>query len=454
MKRSVSTAREELFLRRDRYFDRKRRLSSLGSGIGYTTTILLFLACIIVLPPLLKQNTTPGSIDDSSTTVTDTVMPETTDGLETGSTDSSAPIDTAVPETTDGPETLPDLTDYLRLAGCPEELLVTIAREITDEEWETLDAFLQMTDTMKESTRYYIATDFFTPEDINLFIAFYDYDGPAITKEEKEAYSEIYPGNVYEITKIPRADLEAEVMKNLGISVTQDMIDRFLGIQDPHAKYPYVYYLEEYDAYYMSHSDTALEYHRLCEGYYTTDGRYLLLLYSPDDHGPPILTLYDPVDGYYQLNMAVRLPYDALPDELPHTKDDPVETENVIEIGRSDGRVFTVNDEETVSRLLLAIQNLKGTANGTTMGYEGPNYSLKIKQGDEETFLNVWGRSSYSKGTSKRVNGEVVYPDLLIDSQVAALILRIQQLLPWNLDVAYASATSLHNQNPDLYRDV
>ncbi len=460
MKRSISSVREELFLRRDQYFDKRRRLSAIGSAVGYTATVLCFLACIVLLPPLLKQKPLPIGPVDSSTSFVDTTAPDTT-VPDTSHTDTIPPSseettdDVTETDSVDPPETKEivdalSLTDHLRLAGCPEERMVTIAREITDEEWAALDAFTQMRDTM----RYYLATDFFTPEDVDLHIAFYDYDGPDVSKEEKEAFSAIYPYDVFEITKIPGADLEADVRKNLGISVTQDMIERFVGIQDEHAKYPYVYYLEEYDAYYMSQSDTAFEYHRLCEGYYTTDGRYLLLLYSPEDHGPPILTLYDPVEDYYQLNMAVRLSDDALPDELPPTEDAPIEAENMIEIGRSDGRALTVSDEETVNRLLLTIQNLKGTANGTTKGYEGPNYRLIIKQGDEKTFLNIWGRSSYSIGTSERVNGEIVYPDLLIDSQVADLILRIQQLLPWNLDVAYASATSLHKQNPDLYRDV
>ncbi len=135
------------------------------------------------------------------------------------------------------------------------------------------------------------------------------------------------------------------------------------------------------------------------------------------------------------------------------SEDDPQE-DNSITITRSDGKKLTVTDAETIERLMNAVRDLSGTPNGTTQGYYGFKYLLAIDTPTYQESITVWAPDWYSVGDLEVTEDSWIYPDMMVDENVAMLILRLGQLFPYDLDSTYRSAANLHTANPALYRDI
>ncbi len=252
--------------------------------ISLTVITLLLAACAAEPSP----GVTPTSSDAETTTAAITVNDtETTRPTETTA-------ETTVPETEETEETeevsnteKPTLESFMleqmRLAGCTEDEMVTLFSSLNGYDHTDLTAWLNE----EEATWFlaYAAGDegtFIRPEDIQLSSVLYaSRKDPNFSRpqEELEALKKVHPYGEevshYGYRRLTGDQLEELVQTYLGISLTQDMIDRMLASEVD------VYYLPEFDVYYLIANDSnAYGDPCILRGYETYDGRFLLLLHS------------------------------------------------------------------------------------------------------------------------------------------------------------------------------
>ncbi len=264
--------------------------------------------------------TSASSVTDTATTdresVTETApLPSGTDGETT-----ELPSDTSDTISSEQePLIMADMMlTLLRRAGCPEELMVTIAGSIDSEIAESFHTYFE-----DESTWSFLSVEgdpehnppFFRPEDINLAGVIYASTDQAYrldwsnTEEEqalRQAKGLTEEDMLWDTRRFTTAELSAWVEAYLGVPLTQEMIDRMMATTFWGSQSPMVYYLEEYDAYYLSASDTnVFSYPTVGAGFVTEDGRYLLFLYSGIYEDSYRIALYKPAESGYYLNMMV-----------------------------------------------------------------------------------------------------------------------------------------------------
>lgn len=118
--------------------------------------------------------------------------------------------------------------------------------------------------------KFLFFTQYESPEEINLRQLFYD--GVArdtqITQEEMDAYDKATGSDApVDNFKIPKADMERLFLENTGLTIEQS---QKVGLDS-------MTYLEEYDAYYLQHSDSGYAGCEVQEGYKTEEGMIVLL---------------------------------------------------------------------------------------------------------------------------------------------------------------------------------
>ncbi len=152
--------------------------------------------------------------------------------------------------------------ELMKEKGCPDNLLPTTLRSLTAQELASAKSFLN------GDTRWILTErTFFRPEDIRVEFMFYmrrgtDHPSDAEQEQLDELRGEVFiPGDCNKMTK---AQLDAYLMQYMDIHITPDM------------RGPSIYYLEEFDSYYMfatDHLDIGVT---NPIGWLTEDGNYLV----------------------------------------------------------------------------------------------------------------------------------------------------------------------------------
>ncbi len=115
----------------------------------------------------------------------------------------------------------------------------------------------------------FLLTYYKAAEQIDLWAVFYDGVSPdvQITQEEKTAFDKLTGHNEpLSKFKIPREDMERIFLEYTGITVEQS---QKTGLEK-------LTYLEQWDAYYLQHSDTGYMRYEVFDGYTTEDGLVIL----------------------------------------------------------------------------------------------------------------------------------------------------------------------------------
>lgn len=167
---------------------------------------------------------------------------------------------------------------------------------ISDElmSWFHLEYF----DNVSFSIAKHFLTDVYTtPEDINLYELFYrgaytvGSDGMA-SEEEKQLLLERYLDKIYaQVFRITTKEMNDVLQKYMGITLEET---NKYGLDK-------MYYLEEYDAYYIMHDDTNWFYAIFQAGKINADGTITLQYYRSMDDGSPVywVTLKETDGKYY-----------------------------------------------------------------------------------------------------------------------------------------------------------
>jgi len=251
--------------------------------ISLIALALLLAACTAEPSP----GVTPVSSDAETTTAaitvndTETTRPtETT--AETTIPETEEPEETEELVTTEKPTLESFMLEQMRLAGCTDDEMVTLFSSLNGYDHADLTAWLN-----EEEATWFLAYagddgTFIRPEDMQLSTVLYaSRTDPNFVRpqEELEALEKVHPYGEevshYGYRRLTGEQLEELVQKYLGISLTQEMIDRMLASEDT------VCYLPAFDVYYLIASDSNI-YGSPCilRGYETDDGRFLLLLHS------------------------------------------------------------------------------------------------------------------------------------------------------------------------------
>lgn len=250
---------------------------------------------------------TPEGTSESSTTA-EASAPDTSEPSSEQTTEPSA--DDSL--TGDEVLKLPTMTELLQQAGCPEDLMIKVSRTLDAEEAESFEAYFKDRNTWCFlSALHKQDNNFFQQKDACLAAAIYASQDHRLTDEEEKQALRRAQGLeeedfLPETRRFTTAELSAWVETYLGVSLTHEMIDRMMATTDWGARL--VYYLEEYDVYYLSAGDTnVFPSPAIAAGYVTEDGRYLLFLYSAIYEDSFRLALYEPTENGYFLNMMVYL---------------------------------------------------------------------------------------------------------------------------------------------------
>lgn len=142
-----------------------------------------------------------------------------------------------------------------------------------------------------------------TPEDINLYELFYNgaytVGGDSMaSEEEKQLLLDRYLDEIYtDVIRVKSWEMNEVLQKYMGISLEET---KKYGLDK-------MYYLEEYDAYYIMHNDTNLFYAVFEAGKINADGTITLQYYKSMDDGNPIywVTLEEKDGKYYILSNIV-----------------------------------------------------------------------------------------------------------------------------------------------------
>ncbi len=273
-------------------------LSSCSNGTGQTESTPFSSDTDQSIPESTAESSTPAE-----TSAPDTSEPSSEQTTETSADDSV---------TEDKELKLPTMPELLLQAGCPEDLMIKVSRTLDAEEAESFEAYFEDRNTWCFlSALYKQDNNFFQPKDAGLAAAIYaSHDHRLTDEEEKQALRKAKgleeEDFLPETRRFTTAELSAWVETYLGVSLSQEMIDRMMATTDWGARL--VYYLEEYDAYYLSAGDTnVFPSPAIAAGYVTEDGRYLLFLYSAIFEDSFRLALYEPAENGYHLNMMVYL---------------------------------------------------------------------------------------------------------------------------------------------------
>ncbi len=262
---------------------------------------LLFTACQAAQDPTEGSGTSgeisdseylSGKEDETSDTRDPSDTSDTSNVEDTTETDETSDTEDTSVEDTEEPLTLESLIlSHMCRAGCPEAILTTFANNyVGGDVIDSLESWLADKDVQAFLASNYSDYAFFTSDDVRLWEVLYATKSTSLRNypEERDALAKIHPygEDVDELParRLTASELEAMVMKGLGIPMSQAMTDGITakdktGIQ-------HAYYIAEYDVYYILASDTNV-YPDPCilRSYQMTDGRYLLLLHSGADEG-------------------------------------------------------------------------------------------------------------------------------------------------------------------------
>lgn len=235
--------------------------SCAGGEVGSTTT--------------LPAHSDPATTTTTSNTTTEK-MPDTNEPLTRPITKPSA-ADT--------------LLSLMQEKGCPADKLPTVERELTAEELSAVSAFLSDEDALTVLG----AESFLSPEEIRVYGILYAQIGKEAPEDEKAAVVAKYGDNEWladDCTKMTTAELDALLRKYTGIGM------------NPSMKGNYVFYMEEYDAYYMFATDGYGVSMDTLTGYLTTDGDFLIRF---GDEYDDRVALLDSTDNGLLIRMMIEL---------------------------------------------------------------------------------------------------------------------------------------------------
>lgn len=151
----------------------------------------------------------------------------------------------------------------------------------------------------KHITNQFLTDVYTSPQDINLYELFYNGAGETLlggsdipSEEEKDMLLEYFMDEIYtDVIRVTRKDMDAVLQKYMGISLEET---NKIGLDK-------MYYLEEYDTYYMMHGDTNYAQYIFEAGKINPDGSITLQYYRR--HGTDALywvTLAEE-DGEYHI---------------------------------------------------------------------------------------------------------------------------------------------------------
>lgn len=190
-----------------------------------------------------------------------------------------------------GAEEWIELLDLMLDAGCPEELLPGIRRHLNAAELSSVESFL----ADKKALQILGAATFARPEDIRLYGILYGQIGSEAPYEEKAAVAAQYGDESWladDCTKMTTAQLDALLRKYVGIPM------------DPSLQGDYVFYLSEYDSYYIFATDGYGVSTDHLRGWLTVDGSFLIRMDGPYEDRTALLI---PTDDGYLIRQMIQL---------------------------------------------------------------------------------------------------------------------------------------------------
>lgn len=181
---------------------------------------------------------------------------------------------------------------YLMMdAGCPKELLPKIQRPLNESELSSVESFL----ADEKALQILCAATFARPEDIRLYGILYGQIGSEAPYEEKAAVAAQYGDESWladDCTKMTTAQLDALLRKYVGIPM------------DPSLQGDYVFYLSEYDSYYIFATDGYGVSTDNLRGWLTVDGSFLIRMDGPYEDRTALLV---PTDDGYLIRQMIQL---------------------------------------------------------------------------------------------------------------------------------------------------
>ena len=255
-------------------------------------TILTLLASVLLLTlcacaDAAEQTAFPDPSEPSVTTIAVTTPTYT-------AATTTAPVTENLPDTGE-PVTEPSAADVLLSLmaekGCPADKLPTVERELSVEELSVVAAFLS-----DEDARAVLgAESFITPEEICIYGILYAQRGKEAPASEQAAVVAKYGEPDWmelDCTKMTTAELDALLRKYTGVGM------------DASKKGDFVFYMEEYDAYYIFATDGYGIPADHLTGYLTADGDYLIRFGDQYDDRAALL---DSTDNGFLIRMMIEL---------------------------------------------------------------------------------------------------------------------------------------------------
>lgn len=255
-------------------------------------TILTLLASVLLLTlcacaDTAEQTAFPDPSEPSVTTIAVTTPTYT-------AATTTAPVTEASPDTGE-PAPEPSAADLLLSLmaerGCPKDQLPTLSRELTVEELTAVKTFL----ADREALSVLGAATFCTPEEIRVYGILYAQIGKEAPASEQAAVVAKYGEPDWmelDCTKMTTAELDALLRKYTGVGM------------DASKKGEFVFYMEEYDAYYVFATDGYGVPADHLTGYLTADGDYLIRF---GDQYDDRVSLLDVTDNGFLIRMMMEL---------------------------------------------------------------------------------------------------------------------------------------------------
>lgn len=237
------------------------------------------------------------------TTTPQVTTTESTPDTNEPSTSEPATTEEPTPATTEEPS----LVEQMANMGCPEELIPTIEREANAEELAAIGAFFS-----DEYAKALLVDGFYTPEAIDLRGFFeWSYCIPDRTWPKEASAEEAtavkmaigmvdWPGG--DCACWTAEELNKITVKYLGVAledvILNAMVDRG-GVQ-----FPKIYYLAQYDSYYMLSPGFSYEAVQILSAWRTADGNYLVHYNGFTDSMVTVLT---PYENSFRISLAMEL---------------------------------------------------------------------------------------------------------------------------------------------------
>lgn len=256
---------------------------------------LIVLLTLFLFLSGCNRTTGEETLPTSSNTNTTETSVETTDVTDTNTTETSVETTDVTDETTEAStETTVEQMEEPTAPTIPEGVTLLTEAEIA---WFNTEFFAtEIVDGVIPFNIHnkFLIPQYGSPDEINLRHLFYD--GVArdtqITQEEMDAYDEATGSDApVDNFKIPREDMERIFFENTGLTIEQS---QKIGLDT-------MTYLEDYDAYYLEHSDSGYAGCEVQKGYKAEDG-VIVLLYQQkarDLFGAGQVTLSLQEDGSY-----------------------------------------------------------------------------------------------------------------------------------------------------------